>query len=59
MQSVLGLVSYLRGYIPLLSQSTGHLYPSKTTPLLDANQYEKEWTQLLNQVQLVANTLRH
>lgn len=59
MQSALGLVSYLRDYIPLVSHFTRHLCPGKTTPLLEANEYKKEGRRLLNQVRSAANTLRH
>ena len=59
-QSALGLVSYLRDFIPLVSHFTAHLYPGKGDhTLLTKQEYEREWTKLLKHVQSAANTLRH
>ena len=59
-QSALGLVSYLRDFIPLVSHFSGHLYPGKDdSTLLTPHEYEVEWTKLLRHIQSAANTLRH
>lgn len=59
MQSALGLVSYLRDFIPLVSHFSAHLYPTKTTRVLGGAEYAREWRRLLAHVQSAANTLRH
>lgn len=45
-QSALGLVSYLRDFIPLVSHFTAMLYPDKNGLRLEPNEYEKQWGQL-------------
>ena len=59
MQSALGLVSYLRDFIPLVSHFTGQLYPGDKPSSLTPDEYEKQWKRLLQHVQSAANTLRH
>lgn len=59
-QSALGLVSYLRDFIPLVSHFSAHLYPGKDdTTLLSPAQYEEEWTRLLRHVTSAASSMRH
>lgn len=59
MQSALGLVSYLRDFIPLMSHFVSHLYPGKDGTPLSLTEYHKEWERLLKHMQSAANTLRH
>lgn len=59
MQSALGLVSYLRDFIPLMSHFVSHLYPGKDGTPLSPAEYGKEWERLLRHMQSAANTLRH
>lgn len=59
MQSALGLVSYLRDFIPLQSHFTAKLYPSKTSVPLSTAEYTQLWERLVRHIQSAANTLRH
>jgi len=42
-QSALGLVSYLRDFVPLMSHFTALLYPDRNGLRLDKDEYEKQW----------------
>lgn len=46
-QSALGLVSYLRDFIPLMSHFTAQLYPDKHGLRLDNVAYQGEWDKLI------------
>lgn len=46
-QSALGLVSYLRDFIPLASHFTAMLYPDKGGLKLDNEEYEASWSALM------------
>lgn len=59
MQSALGLVSYLRDFIPLQSHYTALLYPSKSGVALSTAEYAQAWGRLVRHIQSAANTLRH
>lgn len=59
MQSGLGLVSYLRDFIPLVSHFSAHLYPSQATRTLSDMDYKVEWGKLIRHIQSAANTTRH
>jgi len=59
MQSALGLVSYLRDFIPLMSHFVSHLYPGRDGTRLPLTVYHQEWRKLLAHIQSAANTLRH
>lgn len=58
-QSALGLVSYLRDFIPLISHFTSLLYPNKTGLRLDPIEYGKEWRRLMGHVASAVTSLRH
>jgi hypothetical protein len=58
-QSALGLVSYLRDFIPLTSHFTSLLYPDKHGLRLETDAYSKEWTRLLRHVATAVTSLRH
>lgn len=58
-QSALGLVSYLRDFIPLQAHFTALLYPSKTSVPLPRDEYARMWGALLRHIQSAANTIRH
>lgn len=57
-QSALGLVSYLRDFIPLVGHFTAMLYPDKQGLRLDIETYAKQWGQLLSHLQH-ACTINH
>jgi len=57
-QSALGLVSYLREFIPLASHFTAELYPGKGNHLTD-EEYQEHWTKLLDHIKQSATTLSH
>lgn len=57
-QSALGLVSYLRDFIPLVSHFTAMLYPDKEGLKLTPLEYEKQWGALLRHLSN-AVTLNH
>lgn len=46
-QSALGLVSYLRDFIPLVGHFTAQLYPDKNGLRLEPQQYQEQWAKLL------------
>lgn len=58
-QSALGLVSYLRDFIPLVSHFTSLLYPDKAGLRLPPDEYAREWTKLMGQIASAATSLRH
>lgn len=58
-QSALGLVSYLRDFIPLVSHFTSLLYPDKSGLRLEHDEYCKEWGRLLRHVASSVLSLRH
>jgi hypothetical protein len=57
-QSALGLVSYLRDFIPLVSHFTAILYPDKSGLRLDKLAYEAEWGRLCRHL-VSAITITH
>jgi hypothetical protein len=59
MQSALGLVSYLRDFIPLQAHFTAQLYPSQGSAQLSVESYHQLWEKLIRHIQSAANTLRH
>lgn len=58
MQSALGLVSYLRDFIPLVSHFTALLYPDKQGLRLDNEALEVEWRRLCRHLEQ-ALTINH
>lgn len=46
LQSALGLVSYLRDFIPLVGHYTAQLYPTKDGVMLTNTEYEAQWQKL-------------
>lgn len=58
-QSALGLVSYLRDFIPLTSHFTSMLYPDKDGLKLPYTQYVTQWKKLLGHLASAATSLRH
>ena len=58
MQSALGLVSYLRDFIPLTAHFTATLYPSQGTRL-DPDEAVKQWHMLLRHISSAITSLRH
>lgn len=59
MQSALGLVSYLRDFIPLVSYFTAKLYPSKDSDILSDESAHEEWQKLKQHLVSCVTTLRH
>lgn len=59
MQSALGLVSYLRDFIPLVSHFTALLYPTKAVPILPPEEVQRHWSNLVRHIRSAACTLRH
>jgi hypothetical protein len=59
MQSALGLVSYLRDFIPLASHFSGALYPSESKPVLPEEDLQKHWHSLLRHIASAITSLRH
>jgi hypothetical protein len=59
MQSALGLVSYLRDFVPLTAHFTASLYPGQNTPLLQPDELVMQWGQLMSHIRSAATTLRH
>jgi len=57
MQSALGLVSYLRDFIPLVSHFTAGLYGGEGS--LAPHEYETQWGELLRHVRAAASSVRH
>lgn len=58
-QSALGLVSYLRDFIPLVGHFTAQLYPNKEGLRLEPAAYAQEWERLKNHLRTAATTTRH
>lgn len=58
-QSALGLVSYLRDFIPLVGHFTSMLYPNKQGLQLSPFEYHGQWQALLRHVKEAATTTRH
>lgn len=58
-QSALGLVSYLRDFIPLISHFTSLLYPDKQGLRLSPSEYGKEWRRLMGHLASAVVSLRH
>lgn len=58
-QSALGLVSYLRDFLPLISHFTAQLYPDRNGLKLSPHEYEKEWRRLTAHLVSAATTTRH
>lgn len=58
-QSALGLVSYLRDFIPLISHFNSWLYPDKQGLRLDPGEYQRHWQRLLRHIASAATSLRH
>jgi hypothetical protein len=58
MQSALGLVSYLRDFLPLLAHFTAALYPGKGT-LLEGPAYAGQWNKLLDHTARCICTISH
>src|SRR6266480_2461926 len=50
MQSALGLVSYLRDFIPLVAHFTHCLYPTKDSQPLPDEALKKSWGELMNHI---------
>lgn len=59
MQSALGLVSYLRDFIPLMAHFTALLYPTKDGALLSPEAYRESWGKLLRHIYSAVASLRH
>lgn len=58
-QSALGLVSYLRDFIPLIGHFTAMLYPDKNGLRLPAPEYQKEWRRLMRHIQEAMVSINH
>jgi hypothetical protein len=58
-QSALGLVSYLRDFIPLTAHFTSQLYPDKQGLRLPPDQYVSEWQRLARHIRVAATTTHH
>lgn len=58
-QSALGLVSYLRDFIPLVSHFTAELYPDKQGLKLEPAEYARQWSKLIGHLVSAARTTRH
>jgi len=58
-QSALGLVSYLRDFVPLVSHFTAMLYPDKGGFKLDPAEYARQWAELIGHLASAATTTRH
>jgi hypothetical protein len=59
MQSALGLVSYLRDFLPLTSHFTGELYPNKEGLRLPPEEITVHWRKLLHHLATCVTSLRH
>lgn len=57
-QSALGLVSYLRDFIPLVGHFTSMLYPNKDGLRLPAEEYTRQWKRLLSHIASAATSTR-
>lgn len=58
-QSALGLVSYLRDFVPLVGHFTAQLYPDKGGLRLDKDAYEAEWGRLRRHLASALSITRH
>lgn len=58
-QSALGLVSYLRDFIPLVGHFTAQLYPNKEGLRLTTADYAEQWEKLRKHLRSAATTTRH
>jgi len=58
-QSALGLVSYLRDFVPLIGHFTSMLYPDKNGLRLDKIAYEAEWGRLTRHLVSAITLTRH
>jgi len=58
-QSALGLVSYLRDFIPLVGHFTAMLYPDKQGLRLEPDAYEASWGRLRRHLVSSITTTRH
>lgn len=58
-QSALGLVSYLRDFIPLVGHFTAQLYPDKQGLRLDKVAFEAEWERLKRHLASATTTTHH
>ena len=58
-QSALGLVSYLRDFIPLVGHFTAQLYPDKGGLKLPEAEYARQWGLLARHLVSAASTTRH
>ena len=58
-QSALGLVSYLRDFIPLVGHFTAMLYPDKQGLRLGEAEYKQTWLNLMRHLKASATTTRH
>jgi len=58
-QSALGLVSYLRDFIPLVAHFTARLYPDKFGLRMDKDAYEVEWHRLVGHIMSASSITHH
>lgn len=58
-QSALGLVSYLRDFVPLVGHFTAQLYPDKQGLRLDKVEYEKQWELLIKHLVSAISLMHH
>lgn len=58
-QSALGLVSYLRDFVPLVGHFTAMLYPDKEGLKLEPAEYDRQWKGLTGHLSSAATTTRH
>jgi len=59
LQSALGMVSYLRDFIPLAAHFTAQLHTRKTDPTLSTTDLEYHWTKLCQHIRKAATTLNN
>lgn len=59
MQSALGLVSYLRDFIPLVSHFTARLHPTKGGSQLPSDTLQEEWAKLKRHLSTAITTTKH
>lgn len=58
-QSALGLVSYLRDFLPLVGHFTAQLYPDKSGLKLQPSEYSRQWGLLRKHLLEAATTTKH
>lgn len=58
-QSALGLVSYLRDFVPLVGHFTAMLYPDQQGLRLDNLEYEAHWGRLMRHLVHAMTTMHH